>query len=122
MEVQTQASGGDALSNLVAEGLVEGDVAFLEHAVEELRVRSASATTKMQQRWQWRCTYNRVKLSSPLDDHGEDEVADLQGCQHACDQAEVLDLPLLVALVKWIEMREAGQKKGLSKTRLDDCW
>ena len=31
---RTQASGGDALSNLVAEGLVEGDVAFFEDAVE----------------------------------------------------------------------------------------
>ena len=47
MEVQTQASGGDALSNLVAEGLVEGDVAFFEDAVKKLRVWSASATRSM---------------------------------------------------------------------------
>ena len=35
-EVHTQASGGDAFSDLVAEGLIEGDVAFFEDAVEEL--------------------------------------------------------------------------------------
>ena len=46
----TQASSGDTFSDIVAERLVEGDVAFLEDAMKKLRVRSASATTKMR-RW-----------------------------------------------------------------------
>ena len=33
----TDAGGADALSDLLAEGLAEGDLALLEDAVEELR-------------------------------------------------------------------------------------
>jgi len=51
-EAHTQASGSDAFGDLVAESFVEGDVAFFEDAVEELRVRSVSATTKMHQWWE----------------------------------------------------------------------
>ena len=51
-EAHTQTSGSDTLSDLVAECLVEGDVALFEDAVEELRVRSACATTKMRRWWQ----------------------------------------------------------------------
>ena len=47
MEAHTQASGSDAFGDLVAESLIERDVAFFEDAVEELRVRSASATGSM---------------------------------------------------------------------------
>jgi len=50
-EAHTQASGSDTLSDLVAESFVEGDVALFEDAVEELRVRSACATTEMRRWW-----------------------------------------------------------------------
>ena len=46
-QAHTQAGGSDAFGDLVAEGLVEGDVAFFEDAVKKLRVWSASATRSM---------------------------------------------------------------------------
>ena len=57
-------------------------------------------------------TYDRVKLGGPLNDHDEDGVVDLQNCQHARDEAEVLTYRYLLRVEKGVEMREARQKKG----------